>query len=201
MSRKQHIKILSSKIFKSIGILYKSRHVLSKQCLKQLYFSFIHSYVNYANIAWFSASKSKLERLHHCQKHVPCIIYHKNRYTDASPLLNDMKGLNVFKVNIFNIPCFMYKCKQNFNPPVFCNIFTHRTKTKYALRNENSIQEPLCRTNFSQYCIPYRGPYLCNKIVISKNLTFSDSDSLQAFKCELKRFLLSVELNHLGILE
>ena len=90
----------------------------------------------------------------------------------------------------------MYKCKQNFNLPVFCNIFTHRTKTKYALRNENSIQEPLCRTNFNQYCISYYGPYLWKK-----NLNFNDSDSLQAFKCELKRFLLSVELNHLGILE
>ena len=40
----------------------------------------------------------------------------------------------------------MYKCKQDLNPPIFRNIFTHRTKTKYALRNENSIQEPLCRT-------------------------------------------------------
>ena len=34
----------------------------------------------------------------------------------------------------------MYKCKQNINPPVFRSIFTHRTKTEYALRNENSIQ-------------------------------------------------------------
>ena len=112
-----------------------------------------------------------------------------------------MKALNVFKLNIFDILCFMHKCMQNLNPPVFRKIFTHRTKTKYVLRNEYSIQEPLCRTNFSQYCISYRGPYLWNKIVISKNLTFGDSDSLQAFKCELKRFLLSAELNHLGILE
>ena len=95
----------------------------------------------------------------------------------------------------------MYKCKQNLNPPVFRNIFTHRTKTKYALRNESSIHEPLCRTNFSQHCISYRGPNLWNKIVISKYLTFRDSDSLQAFKCELKRFPLSEELNHLGIPE
>ena len=69
-----------------------------------------------------------------------------------------MKALNVVQLNIFNILCFMYKCKQNLNPPVFRNISTHRTKTKYALRNENSIQEPLCRTTFSQYCISYRGP-------------------------------------------
>ena len=176
-------------------------NVLSKQCLNQLYFSFIHSYVNYGNIVWTSTSKRKLERLYCCQKHAARVIYHKDRYTHASPLSNDMKALNIFKLNIFNILCFMYKCKQNLNPPIFRNIFTHRTKTKYALRNEYSIQEPLCRTNFSQYCISYRGPYLWNKIVISKNLTFGDSDSLQAFKCELKPFLLSVELNHLGILE
>ena len=93
----------------------------------------------------------------------------------------------------------MYKCKKNLKPPVFRNIFTHRTKTKYVLRNENSIQEPLCRTNFSQYCISYRGPYLWNKKVISKNLTFNDIDSLQAFKHELKLFLLSIELNDLEI--
>ena len=84
----------------------------------------------------------------------------------------------------------MYKCKQaNLNPPVFGNIFTHRTKTKYAPRNGNSIQEPLCQTNFSQYCISYRGLYLWNKIVISKNLTLHDSDSLQEFKHELKGVL------------
>ena len=90
---------------------------------------------------------------------------------------------------------------KNLNPPVFCNIFPHRTRTKYALQNEHSIQEPLCRINFIQYCISYRESYLWNKIVILKHLTFSDSDSLQAFKCGLKRFLLSVELNYLGILE
>ena len=160
LSWKQHIDIVSSKISKSIGILYKSRDVLSKQCLKQLYFSFIHNYVNYANTAWASTSKSKLERLYRCQKHASRVIYHKDRYTNASPLLNDMKSLNAFQLNIFNILCFMCKCKQNLNPPVFRNIFTHRTKTKYPLRHENSIQETLCRTTFSQYCISYRGPYL-----------------------------------------
>ena len=133
LSWKQHIEILSSKISKSIGILYKSRDVLSKQCLKQLYFSFIHSYVNYANITWASTSKSKLERLYCCQKHAARVIYHKDRYAHASPLLNDMKALNVFKLNIFNNLCFMYTCKQDLNPPVFCNIFTHRTKNKICI--------------------------------------------------------------------
>ena len=130
-------------LIKNIDILHKSRDVLSKQCLKQLYFSLIHNYVNYANIAWASTSKSKLERLYRLQKHNARAIYHRDRYTHPSSLLNDIKALNVFQLNIFNILCFMYKCRQNLNSPVFRNIFTHRTKTKYTLRNENSIQEPL----------------------------------------------------------
>ena len=85
LSWKQHIDIVSSKISKSIGILYKSRDVLSKQCLNQLYFSFIHSYVNYANIAWARTSKSKLERLYRFQKHAARVIYIKDRYTNAIP--------------------------------------------------------------------------------------------------------------------
>ena len=109
---------------------------------KATYVSFIHSYVNYANIAQASTSKSKLERLYGCQKHTARVIYHKDRYT--RPLLNDVKALNVFKLNIFNILHFMYKYKQNLNSPVFRNIFTHKTNSKQALRNEYSIQEPLC---------------------------------------------------------
>ena len=56
-------------------------------------------------------------------------------------------------------------------------------------------------SSFSQCCISHLGPKLWNKITILKKLTYSDSDSLQAFKRELKRFLLSVELKDLEILK
>ena len=42
---------------------------------------------------------------------------------------------------------------------------------------------------------------LWNKILISNILTFSDSDSLQAFRRKLKQFFLSVELKYLEILK
>ena len=53
------------------------------------------------------------------------------------------------RVKYFQYFVFYSYGKQNLNPPIFRNTFTHRAKPKYALRNENSIQEPLCQTNFS----------------------------------------------------
>ena len=45
--------------------------------------------------------------------------------------------------------CFIYKFKKNLDLAVFPKIFTHKTKTKYSLRN--SVQKPLCQTNFSRH--------------------------------------------------
>ena len=51
ISWKHHIDIVNTNVCKSIGILYRTRCILSKFLRKQLYFSFINCYLNYANIA------------------------------------------------------------------------------------------------------------------------------------------------------
>ena len=40
---KYHIEHVSKKVSKSIGIMYKSRNILSKRLMKQQYFSFVHN--------------------------------------------------------------------------------------------------------------------------------------------------------------
>ena len=58
--------------------MYKSRNILSKRLMKQLYFSFIQSYLNYAIIAWASTNKSNLICLYRHQKHAIRVFYEKN---------------------------------------------------------------------------------------------------------------------------
>ena len=60
LSWQSHIKLVESKISKNIGFLFKGSPHLNKKCLSMIYFSFIHSYVNYGNIAWVSTSQTKL---------------------------------------------------------------------------------------------------------------------------------------------
>ena len=53
---KKHASEMSSKISRSIGIMSKVKYILSRKLLKTLYFSLIHSYLNYCIIIWGKAS-------------------------------------------------------------------------------------------------------------------------------------------------
>ena len=50
LSWKEHIKYLENKIAKNIGLMYTAKPFLDKESLLALYYSYIHSYLNYANL-------------------------------------------------------------------------------------------------------------------------------------------------------
>ena len=61
LSWKEHIKYNENKIAKNLGLLYKAKHYLNKRSLLVLYYSFIHTYINYGNIAWRSTNITNLD--------------------------------------------------------------------------------------------------------------------------------------------
>ena len=52
ISWNDHIKTVESKSAKNIGLLNRASYFLNEHSLKTIYFSYIHSYLNYANTAW-----------------------------------------------------------------------------------------------------------------------------------------------------
>ena len=54
-----HIHAIEKKLAKYIGLLYKATQILDKESLKTIYFSYIHPYLNNANIAWPSTYFTK----------------------------------------------------------------------------------------------------------------------------------------------
>ena len=55
-----HIKHITTKIAKTTGILFKTRHFLPSQTMRTLYYSLIHPYLNYGNITWANTYPSRL---------------------------------------------------------------------------------------------------------------------------------------------
>ena len=58
-----HISFVENKVSKNVGILHKAKNIFSEGGLRTLYFSFVHSYLNYGNIAWGSTTQTKLKKL------------------------------------------------------------------------------------------------------------------------------------------
>ena len=99
------------KKLKNLELLYDAKLYLNNGSLIVLYYSFIHTYINYGNIAWGSTNRTNLKKINSLQKHAIRIIYCKDRFAHARELFRESKILNVFQLNILNNHVFMHKIK------------------------------------------------------------------------------------------
>ena len=135
---KDHIKYIENKIEKNIGILYRSKAYLNNKCLLYLYYSYIHSYISYANIAWTSTYFSNLKKVNSQQNHSVRIIYNKMKYGSVRELLVSLKILHVYQINILNNASFMHRINTKTSPTVFLSKFTkpsHIYPTRFSQIN------------------------------------------------------------------
>ena len=77
---KEHIKYLENKIATNIGLMYRGKSFLDKDSLLALYYSYIHSYLNYANLTWGSTYLTNLKKLRSQQKHAIRIVHNKTKF-------------------------------------------------------------------------------------------------------------------------
>ena len=129
ISWKEHIKTTEKKLAKNIGLLYRAKPYLDEMSLKTIYFSYIHSYLNYANIAWASTRITKLKPLLYKQKHVVRIVFNEGHLSRSKPLFKILNALNVYKINLYQHLNFMYKLK-NFNIPAIFNDIVKKSERK-----------------------------------------------------------------------
>ena len=130
----EHIKTIGKKLAKNIGLL-QVRVLLDKESLQTIYFSYIHSYLNYANIAWAGTYFTKLKPIHYQQKHAARIVFGEDRLTHSRPLLRSLNALNIYQINIYQHANFMYKFKHSQTPSIFNNVFEksdHKYPTQFS---------------------------------------------------------------------
>ena len=140
---KTHIQLIENKVSKNVGVLYKTIKLINSKCLRIISFFFIHSYINYANIAWVSINKTKLK-------------INQDRFTHACPLPKTLNALNVYQINLLPVLLFMHKIKTNSSPRIFIRQFqtiNHKCATPYS---RNNFKEPKVETNYAKYCIHAR---------------------------------------------
>ena len=113
------MEVVENKISKNIGVLYRASYLLDFKNFLKIYFSFIHIYISYANIASASTFKTKLQGILKKQKHAARITFHANRFDHSRLLLKEMKALNVYQINLIQTLKSMHKTKCGTNLRIF----------------------------------------------------------------------------------
>ena len=148
--------------------MYKAKSFLDKDSLLSLYFSYIHSCINYANLAWASTHKTNLKNIHSQQKHALGIVHNKDRYYQTKKLFRSCNVLNVYKLNLQNTSIFMHKIKTGTDPAAFHTTFKMLSHSYPTLFSSVNYSKPKTRLRIStdiDIRISIRGPAIWNNFV------------------------------------
>ena len=172
-----HISYICNKVSKSIGILNRLKPFVSHCTLKNLYYSFVYSYISYCNLIWGSTFSCHLKPLIVIQKRVIRIMNNLGYRDHTNEFFYNDSILKVLDVYKFLAGNYMY---ENCRMPRFS------TNHDYDTRFSSSATPIFQRLTLTQHSIDFMGPRIWNAIPDY----IKDSPSLQVFKKKFKMYLI-----------
>ena len=77
----EHACTVEAKLAKNIGLIDRTKPVLQEKALKSIYFAYVHSYLNSANIVLVSTYRPKLKTIYFHQRQAVCIVFNEDKLT------------------------------------------------------------------------------------------------------------------------
>ena len=173
-----HINNICSKVSKSIGVMYKLKHVVTASTLKSLYYALIFPYLNYCVVVWGAAYDSHLEPLVLLQKKAVRIINKAPYLAHTNPLFLSNKILKLKDLFKYNLCLHIYLNPDHFN---------HVNNNRYNFRNSQNLIVPYERLTQTQQSTYYQATTAWNSLPFDVR----ESSSVTSFKYKLKCYLIS----------
>ena len=205
LSWKIHIDNVSTKISKTIGLLYKIRYFVDVKIIKTLYYSLVYPHLIYGIEVWGSADETHLNKLLILQKKIVRLIcYSDVRHADYSfspsnPLFYKLELHKIYDIFKINLSKFIFKCLNKMTPVNFHNWYQltsvlnrHDTRSKFV-NIENSVKTktlfvPSARTShYGLKLLKVLGPKIWNTLPPLLRI----NESINNFNLKLKNILLN----------
>src|SRR6218665_1027704 len=162
---KEHIKNISNKIAKNVGIIARSSYLLPQTIRIKLYYSLIFPYLTYCNVVWASNYESRLSRLVILQKRAIRVVARVSSREHTGPIFSHLKILNIEQIKTFQVGEFMYNYHHGLLPLAFRGFFKLGTEIhSYFTRNAGAYRPPFARSNTRFFSIKHVGSLTWNKI-------------------------------------
>ena len=187
---KEHIKIVESKIAKTIGLLYKVKYLLNRKAMMTIYNSLFLSYINYCNIIWGNNYKTYLNKILRYQKSFLRIITSSDYRAHTLEYFKQYKLLNIFELIKYNTAQFVYCWIKRINEfsKIFSNFYNVNTDIhSHNTRQKEDIHPIKFKSNVGKYSLKYQGAIVWNKI----ESDIKKAKSLNIFKREYKEILIA----------
>jgi len=183
-----HIESVSTKLNKTLGMLYKIRHKLNQEILNNLYYSLIYPHFIYCNLLWGNSPNDHLKLLKKCQNRFIRLFYNLPPRTTISQYFSELKLLNVTQINILSIAIFVFKFLRNRLPNYFNNFYKYSTSLQLKTTRHTPIfYTQIVRIKLISTSIKHTGPRIWTTMIPDD---IKNSNSLHLFKNKLKKYLI-----------
>lgn len=156
----QHIMFVNNQIAKCTGIFYRLKHYVDKSTLLQLYYSLVHSRLQYGLLIWGTATQKALKNLKVGQNKVIRIITSTSRFEHITPFYKQLNILKLNEMHTFELAKFMYRFYNKQLPSLFDDFFTKVSSThNYSTRYAKNVQYvlPKVTKQLAKNQISFRG--------------------------------------------
>ena len=148
---KPHVKKVSAKISRSLGIIKRVRNFLPIQALKSLYNALIVPHLNYGLKLW--GPRSKAVAL--IQKRAIWVITKSKFFAHTSPLFKQHKLLKL--EDMYKLHCLKlhYKIEHNIVPSYISSLLTHnRDIHSYYTRGRDTLRPTEVKSDWLRHSLP-----------------------------------------------
>ena len=187
MTWKSHTDKLALKLSKYTGILNKLKHYLPSYILRTLYFTLIHSHLNYAILTW----GYKCNRLNKLQKRLIRVVTSSKYNAHTDPLFKITQILKLQDLLNLNALKFYYRYLHETLPSFFyCfGIATQGAHHSHDTRQRDQIRTHRSRTDYCENRLRVYLPKLINSTPLDL-LQKITTHSIQGFSSGIKNHFL-----------
>ena len=180
---RQHVKYISTKLAKSLGILNKLKYYLPQDIMRTLYLTFVQPYFLYGIQCWFSTYSNNTDSAVNLQKRAIRIVTNSEYLAHTGQLF---KMLGILKLkDLYRIHVLLYMFKtinSNYDSKLLALLNYQADVHNYSTRSASLFRLPNFRKSVSRFSLQYRGPALWNDLP----LYMREIRSINKFKSQLR---------------
>ena len=184
LSWKEHIKAVTAKASRAIGLLKYAKKYLPIAVVKTLYSSIVEPHFQYCCSVWGCCNSTDISQLQRLQNRAARVLTNREFDAPSKPLIESLGWQTIGQLIDRQSKLTVFKCLNDLAPRNLSELFTKNVEcASRNLRNTSTdLRLPLKSSSTGQKCFSFRGAKIWNCL----SMEAKQAATLNAFKTQIK---------------